>query len=296
MNWNDSYPNIVKADKNNSINPGKAVNADQPGLNECTRKINITTEMKAPIFVYYQLDNFYQNHRRYVKSKNYKQLMGETVEKLSDCDPIATNKSLNNAGIQNYYQGYADGKAAPEVKLVPDGNAIPCGLIAKSVFTDSYKLELITDAKTTPVTKTTIDIDQTGIAWQSDIDYKFKNQLNDDEGKSEWMKQQWINVEQEHFIVWMRTAGLPNFRKLWGKINTTLKESKDYELTIQNNYKVDAFSGNKSFVLSTTNMLGGQNYFLAICYIVVGALCLVFAIIFFVAYIRKSNMEKQAVN
>jgi hypothetical protein len=33
------------------------------------------------------------------------------------------------------------------------------------------------------------------------------------------MSQQWLNVEQEHFIVWMRTAGLPNFRKLWGKIN-----------------------------------------------------------------------------
>lgn len=110
------------------------------------------------------------------------------------------------------------------------------------------------------------------------------------------MTQQWINVEQEHFIVWMRTAGLPNFRKLWGKIKQDLDASKDYELTIQNNYKVDAFSGNKSFVLSTTNMLGGQNYFLAICYIVVGALCLVFAIIFFVAYIRKSNMENNPKN
>jgi len=22
----------------------------------------------------------------------------------------------------------------------------------------------------------------------------------------------------EHFIVWMRTAGMPNFRKTWGKI------------------------------------------------------------------------------
>jgi len=33
----------------------------------------------------------------------------------------------------------------------------------------------------------------------------------------------------EHFIVWMRTAGLPTFRKLWGKINQNL-ESGEYTL------------------------------------------------------------------
>lgn len=27
----------------------------------------------------------------------------------------------------------------------------------------------------------------------------------------------------EHFIVWMRTAGLPSFRKLWGRIETQLQ-------------------------------------------------------------------------
>lgn len=56
--------------------------------------------MKTPVFVYYQLDNFYQNHRRYVKSKDYKQLMGQTVKSpVSDCTPIATNADLANAGI-----------------------------------------------------------------------------------------------------------------------------------------------------------------------------------------------------
>jgi len=98
---------------------------------------------------------------------------------------------------------------------------------------------------------------------------------------------QWLDMEDEHFIVWMRTAGLPNFRKLWGKIDSQDLEAGTYNVEIKNRYKVSDFSGTKSFVLSTTNMLGGRNYFLAVCYIVVGALCIVFAVIFFVAYMRK---------
>lgn len=86
----------------------------------------------------------------------------------------------------------------------------------------------------------------------------------------------------------MRTAGLPNFRKLWGKIQTTLQPGT-YYVKINNTYDVSSFEGKKSFVLSTTNALGGKNYFLAICYIVVGSLCIVFAIIFLVAFLKKKS-------
>jgi len=30
-------------------------------------------------------------------------------------------------------------------------------------------------------------------------------------------------MADEHFVVWMRTSGLPNFRKLWAKIDGGLK-------------------------------------------------------------------------
>ena len=90
----------------------------------------------------------------------------------------------------------------------------------------------------------------------------------------------------------MRTAGLPNFRKLYGEIKDGL-EVGTYYLEIQNNYDVSSFSGSKTFVLSTTNVLGGQNYFLAIAYMVVGCLCLVLAIIFFGVYLSKRNEKRQ---
>lgn len=50
----------------------------------------ITSEVKGPVYVYYQLNNFYQNHRRYVKSRDSSQLNGNylTTDKLGDCDPI----------------------------------------------------------------------------------------------------------------------------------------------------------------------------------------------------------------
>ena len=90
----------------------------------------------------------------------------------------------------------------------------------------------------------------------------------------------------------MRTAGLPNFRKLWGRIENGLKKGL-YRLQIDNNYDVNGFEGNKSFVVSTTNALGGKNYFLAICYIVVGSLCLIFALIFLVAFLKKKKSRRE---
>ena len=83
---------------------------------------------------------------------------------------------------------------------------------------------------------------------------------------------------------------MPDFRKLWGRIETDMPAG-DYTVNIQNIYPVAKFDGKKSFVLSTTNELGGKNVFLAICYIVVGVLCMVFAAIFGVAYCRKKKNQ-----
>lgn len=62
----------------------------------CLIDIKIDSDIQAPIYVYYQLDNFYQNHRRYVKSRSNDQLMGNdlSLEELDDCDPIKSNKDL----------------------------------------------------------------------------------------------------------------------------------------------------------------------------------------------------------
>jgi len=90
---------------------------------KCYVALNIPEDMEGPVFVYYELDNFYQNHRRYVKSKNVNQLQGDSVSSsdISDCSPIKYNSDLRKYRVIS--------------TSLPDGDlANPCGLIAASFF------------------------------------------------------------------------------------------------------------------------------------------------------------------
>lgn len=99
----------------------------------------IDTSIAGPIYVYYQLDNFYQNHRRYVKSRDNAQLAGQylKVDELSACDPIIEVKDLWP------HQRY---DITEQRNQIPDSNpAIPCGLVAKSFFNDTFELYKVDD-------------------------------------------------------------------------------------------------------------------------------------------------------
>lgn len=233
----------------------------------CTVTIDVKEKLEPPIMVYYQLNNFYQNHRRYVKSKSNSQLQGQnmTVDQLkSDCDPIVTVKDL---GINKTVSGKILDDSAP---------ANPCGLIAKSLFNDTYTLY--------DPNKKKIEINETGIAWEADRRLKYGQ-------SSDWQDHSWTNVTNEHFMVWMRPAGLPDFRKLWGRINQVL-DVGTYQLEIQNHYNVKPFNGSKLFVGSTVNGFGGKNSFLGISYLVVGSICIIMAIVFVIGY-KMHNQKKE---
>ena len=93
--------------------------------------------------------------------------------------------------------------------------------------------------------------------------------------------------EQEDLIVWMRTAALPTFRKLYGKIEQDLQPNDVISVTLQNRYNTYLFNGKKMLVLSTTSWLGGKNDFLGIAYLTVGGLCFFLAMLFTLIYLVK---------
>ena len=235
--------------------------------NECKIDFHIEETMEKNVFVYYRLKNFYQNHRRYIKSKSHKQLKGYILtekEIKDDCDPIILNKDIY-LGLKNIDNNE---------ELDPNGVAHPCGLIAKSYFNDSYIIVKQGGDED-------IIISDTDIAWSVDKD-RYKNSDN--------KSLQWFNVENERFMVWMRPAAMPDFRKPWGRIERDLVKG-DYTVIITNNYPVKSFDGKKYFILSTVSRLGGKNYFLGILYLVVGGVSIMVGILFWFGY-KKYNLEK----
>ncbi|XP_017086954.2 cell cycle control protein 50A isoform X1 [Drosophila bipectinata] len=254
----------------------------------CTQNFTLEKDYIGNVYMYYGLTNYYQNHRRYVKSRDDEQLLGHLSQTpSSDCSPFAYNPE-NQRPIA------------------------PCGAIANSLFNDTLTLSQ---------GGVPIKLLKTGIAWPSDKRVKFRNPegnlslaLKDFDKPLFWQKPlDELDLEDpdnngfqnEDLIVWMRTAALPSFRKLYRRLNQTdEKYSKglkagEYTLTIDYYYPVVSFDGTKRMILSTTSVLGGKNPFLGIAYIVVGAICITLGLALLFIHMRcsrSSNMEMINVN
>jgi hypothetical protein len=275
------------------------------GINEtfnanriCNLTFVVPEDLEPPILVYYELTNFHQNHRTYLKSFDPYQLYGQTGPR----DPVSERycEPLNKLG----------------------GITLnPCGLIANTFFNDYFTLLQGNSANGLPLT-----LIEDGIAWQSDIELMY-NQPNGfryeecpagqcdssccngaewscsqpyvdkqgncyryfypDDDTTQYLYETYPDiisplegVTNEHFIVWMKVATQPNFRKLYGWFDVPIAKGEELVFQVNANYVVTRFQGSKSLIVAKTNTLGGKNPYLGMSLIGAGGFILVMGILF----------------
>ncbi|KRZ72940.1 Cell cycle control protein 50B, partial [Trichinella papuae] len=243
----------------------------------CLLAFELRDDFPAPVYIYYGLSGFYQNHRRYVKSRDDVQLLGNPKHVSSDCFPFQ----------------YAEN----EIPIAP------CGAIANSMFNDTFLIK----HKIVDQSDAVVPLAYDKIAWPSDLSKKFRNPDSKPlsaafDGTSKppyWRKPVYelSNVssasgfQNESLIVWMRSAALPNFRKLHSRvlhIGDFVKAlpKGNYTVEITYNYPVASFDGRKRFIISNASWAGGKNSFLGIAYIVVGTVCIVMGCVFLFVHMK----------
>ena len=207
------YTNCLRADKKPCA---EVLDKGESDKCLCEMEIELKTDFERDVFIYYGLTNYYQNHRRYVKSRDDKQLLGYKEKPAAECEPFA-------------YRDQPGGKKMP---------IAPCGAIANSLFNDTFELWRHDSRPTGSV----VPIVRSGIAWATDKNAKFRNpEPKNDLPKAfqhyvrppNWKRDIW-NMDPdskppltpdsngylyEPLIVWMRTAALPTFRKLYGRVD-----------------------------------------------------------------------------
>ena len=268
----------------------------------CLVQFNLTSKMVGPVYFYYTLTNFYQNHRRYVPSKSDLMNRGAFGTENPGASPSGTD-------LCTPWDTYTN--AAGDVIAY-----YPCGLVAMSIFNDTFSL-----SKTSQNGDLKVNWTNSGISWPQadnkiyvskdeqwlrnycyhlgsltgkDSDFPltgFPNSLLGFTGTPLGRYNCWQYMSAPEIQVWMRTSAASSFWKLNRVIEGDL-EAGSYRLTIGLNYPVASFSGTKGFVLTNASPFGGRRDALAIVFFCVGGMSIVITVALLAIAMTKNPGEK----
>lgn len=222
----------------------------------------VPANVPSPLFLRYRIDDFYINHYKFWRSVPLNELVNNKTDRdsVDGCDVYTTNAQMNKT------------VSVTGRPLNPNDTAIPCGVTAFTYFNDAFTLNVA--GSPTPV-----PIATTGIAWTSDRLYKFVNvDLN----------RQWIDVQDERFINWMRVSPYNHFAKTWGVVNTNLS-GQTVLVTIANNWNASRTRSRKQFVLTSAGFYGTPNTTLVTFFLVFAFLGLILGLLLCYQYISAGK-------
>jgi len=234
-----------------------------PNVSVCTFSFYLEETYESPVYFWFQLRYVYQNHHQYVISSDIDDMSATDEGDPDRCYPIFTNRDANKS------------ISVLGTPLDPDAPALPCGIAANTLFNDTYAMRTSSG--------TIIFLNKTAIAYEN----RHATRIPVDQDLSK----QWIRFNNESLLNWLHLAPLGSFRKLWARIDQDLPPG-EYVITVNNNFNISYYDGDKSVVIGTVNYFGTKNYLLLVMYLVGAFLCWVTAI-FFGFKVRKNRKKRE---
>lgn len=260
-------------------------NIEQPCL--CQVDITVDEDMTYPVNLFYGMEGFYQNHRRYIRNR---------------FDATYRYK-------QNLFLAQGNSRSRCTEPNERNGKAIaPCGAIARSFFNDTMTLWSNNSA---------VPLSAKGIAISGDSLAKYRNPVPKNDLETafadtirpinwQFMGAEDISVstfgdedvgygfENQDWMVWMRVAALPNFKKLYRKVvkpfaEDTVFRAGKYSVRIVYNYPATEMGATKQVHLQETSRLGGKATNIGIIYLCTGCVLGAIAIALFVLHYTKGR-------
>lgn len=224
----------------------------------CTFNHTITADMTKPVYLYYSLTKFYQNHREYVIASESSQLRGLFD---SECDSDSLNLGSDGKPLLPCgYQGWSYFNDEVELSINSGVSSTCCDIIGDNVCTAKNDIALVPD----------VEIRFAGADKESDSASKYSKTVD---SYLEYRGDITIpNLDDPSLMVWMRLAAGKDFKKIHSVIDYDLKEGDVLQFQILNKFNPKPYDGSKKFILSTTSTFGGKQNVLSVTFMLCGAL------------------------
>nr|CCC95850.1 unnamed protein product [Trypanosoma congolense IL3000] len=297
-----------------------------------TLRFKLERDMEAPVYLYYTLGNFYQNFRAFHEGRSLDMLRGSgsIINKYPECLPYERPGYSSNEG-EKVVRVNVEGKVV-ELKY-NDFFYHPCGIAPWSKFNDTFVLYRVTNGgadgresfemicntsdfgpRGEPLNQSSAPnhCKKKGITWRADEEIRFKPLKGDPKlwslrypyaSDNVYLTNGWYLNEPGHSLtdpedydlqVWIRSAFLPSFSKLFRIIDKRL-EKGEYLLEVEEYFDVTTFGGTKGLLLHTASSLGRTRHRFGIAFLAVGSVAFVLATAFAIQYCNCKHGHLQLV-
>ena len=265
----------------------------------CTLQFTAPQDMHPPVLIYYELTNFHQNHRSYVTSRDDYQLTGGLSQQQSaisalNCDPLNKlgDTYLNPCGfIANTFfndvftlQPGAKDINGRDLVMIEEGIAWSSDLKYRFAMPKGYQQTLCDVCNATCCEQNNFSCKTPAISKKDGRCYAYNYPYDN---STQYLYETYPgvispleHVTNEHFVVWMRIATRPQFRKLYGYIQQTIPAGTKFSIDINLNYVVESFKGSKALIVSTNTIVGGRNLYIGQTFYYMGFFCLLCGVVF----------------